>query len=123
MLLAYSLTADGLLTAETIDAIRRTEEALGAELLGTPDLALGWHHVAPGPVEGTFVRGYAHTASRGRALALIEALRRLSREFPGVAVLVSGWGDLPMTTIRAGEFEMFADVYVRALKLDDRRAA
>lgn len=123
MLLAYTLTADGLLTAETIDAIRRTEAGLGADLLGTPGLALGWHDVAPGPVAGAFVRGYARPATRGRALAMIEALRRLSREFPGVAVLVSGWGGLPMTTIRAGAFEMFEDVYLRALGEGDRRAA
>jgi hypothetical protein len=117
MLLAYTLSATGNLAAGTIAALRAAEAGIARDVFaGRFDgLGLGWDGVAPGPVDGVFVRGYARAESRPRAIAMIEALRRLSREFPGVDVLLSGWGDLPPTTIRAGGFELFAEAYERAL--------
>lgn len=117
MLLAYSLSASGTLTTETIAALRRLERQAAAEALqgAFASLGLRWDGVAEGEVDGVFVRGYARANSRPRAIALIDGLRRLSREFPGIAVLLSGWGDLPPTTLRAGAFEMFEAAYDRAI--------
>ena len=117
MLLAYSLSATGTLTAETLAALKAYEVQAAAEAFKGyfAGLALRWDDVEPGEVDGAFVRGYAQVGDRDRAVATVDALRRLSREFPGVAVLVSGWGDLPPTTIRAGAFELFADTYDAAL--------
>ncbi len=117
MLLAYSLSASGTLTADTIAALRRAEVQVAAEAFGGvfAGLALRWDDVVACDVDGVFVRGYARATTRDRALGLIDALRRLSREFPGVAVLLSGWGELPPTTIRAGSFEMFEEQYDRAI--------
>lgn len=117
MLLAYSLSAHGLLTADTISALSRAERQLAGEVFKGlfTGLALRWDDVTPGEVDGPFVRGYVRASTRARVVAMIDALHRLSREFPGIAVHVSGWGDLPPTTIRAGAFELFAEVYGRAL--------
>lgn len=117
MLLAYSLSATGTLTAETIRGLQATERQVAAEAFAGMFAGLGlrWDDVAPGEVEGVFVRGYARATSRDRALSMIDALRRLSREFPGVEVLLSGWGELPPTTLRAGAFELFGDAYDRAI--------
>jgi hypothetical protein len=117
MLLVYSLLASGDLTAETISALRRTEHALAKQVLGDAfkDLGFRWDDVQAGLIEGTFARGYARAANRGRILALVDALLQLSREFPGVIVQFSGICDLLPTIIRAGEFEIFGESYDRAL--------
>lgn len=127
MLIAYSLFATGDLTATTIDALRSAERRIAGQELGGnfADLGFRWDDVRAGIVDGTFARGYAKATTRGRTLAMVEALRQLSREFPGVAVQFSGASDLLPTTIRAGEFEIFGEAYDRALaelNWNDRKA-
>ena len=121
MLLAYALSAEGQLTDATIDALRALETRLAAGYVH--DLGLQWEGVAAGPVEGVFVRGATRATSRAWALRTIDALQQLSREFPGITIHLSGWGDLPPTTLRAGAFELFTEPYARALASGRHRHA
>lgn len=119
MLFAYALSGEGLLTAEAIQELRSVAEDLARENLPAGDqLGFFWEGLQPGTVaDGTFLRGYQHIADREEALWVVQTLRRLSERFPQYGIYLSGWGDLPMTQLRAGRFELFADTYDTALAL------
>lgn len=117
MLFAYALSGDTTLTAESIQELRQVAEGLAAENLPADDeLGFVWDSLIPGTeAEGVFLRGYQQVRNRTQALWVIHTLRRLSQRFPQYRVMLSGWGDLPMTEVVAGEFELFAESYDRAL--------
>lgn len=118
MLFAYAVSGDTTLTpsdirtlASGLDAIR--QEHLPAEL----GLGLDTNTLVPGTkLDGVFLRGYEQVHTKGEAMWLVNALKLLSARFPQYAIFLSGWGDLPMTEIRGGEFGMFAETYERALR-------
>ena len=67
-----------------------------------------------GPAAGA-LRGYAPDAQKGEVLALLHALRHLSRRFPEATISISGGYGLLPTQLRAGNFELFSDAYENAL--------
>jgi hypothetical protein len=117
MLFAYALSAETTLNAETIAELRQVASDLAAENLPAGEtLDFVWDALIPGTVaEGVFLRGYQQVRNRTQALWVIHTLRRLSCRFPQYRVVLSGWGDLMMTEIEAGEFSLFADAYEIAL--------
>ncbi|MNS22553.1 hypothetical protein D3C72_543500 [compost metagenome] len=117
MLFAYALSGDTTLTGEAIHELRQVADDLAAENLPAGEtLGFVWDALTPGTqAEGVFLRGYQQVRNRTQALWLINTLRRLSQRFPQYRVVLSGWGDLPMTEVVAGEFELFATAYDRAL--------
>ena len=117
MLIAYAISGDTTLTHEAIAELRDVAEGLCRENLPA-ELTLGfdWESLVPGArVEGTFLRGYQHVANRSEALYVVQCLRRLSERFPDYSFYLSGTGELPMTQLKGGEFELFAETYERAL--------
>lgn len=117
MLFAYALSGDTTLSAEAISELRQVAEGLAQEHLPAGEtLDFVWDALIPGTqAEGVFLRGYQQVRGRTQALWLIHTLRRLSVRFPSYRVVLSGWADLPMTELVAGDFEIFADSYERAL--------
>jgi hypothetical protein len=117
MLFAYALSGETTLSAEAISELRQVAEGLAQENLPAGEtLDFVWDSLAPGTrTEGVFLRGYQQVRNRTQALWLIHTLRRLSCRFPQYRVMLSGWGDLMMTEVVAGEFELFADAYEVAL--------
>jgi hypothetical protein len=117
MLFAYAISGDATLTPALIDELRDVATHLAEENLPcVVTLGFDWASLQPGPVEGTFLRGYQRVADRTDALYLVQCLRRLSQRFPRFSFYLSGAGDLPMTQLQAGRFELFAETYDRALR-------
>jgi hypothetical protein len=115
MLLAFSISGETTLDAAMVRELRRTAEALAITLLPQSDLGIDWSALKEGPVEGSFLRGYKPLFERTAALNFVNYLKQLSVKLPQYAFYLSGWGDLPLTQLKAGEFEIFAAVYERAL--------
>ena len=117
MLFAYALSGETTLTAEAIQELRHVAEGLAAENLPAGEaLGFTWDTLVPGTqAEGVFLRGYQQVNTRPQALWLIHCLRRLSQRFPAYRLYLSGWRDLPMTELAAGEFLLFGDTYGHAL--------
>jgi len=114
MLFAYHLSLDTEPATQAL--LRDAVDELNAALLppGAGIMFL-WDDVAlDGPAAGA-LRGYAPGAERGEVLALVHALRVLSRRFPEASITLSGGFGLMPTTLRDGQFELFADAYERAL--------
>lgn len=116
MLFAYAVSGDTTLTASDIrDLSLAIDEIRRAHLPTEMTLGLDAHTLVPGTrVDGVFMRGYQQLVTKGEAMWLVNGLRQLSRQFPAYTIYLSGWGELPMTELRAGEFTMFADTYERA---------
>lgn len=117
MLFAYAVSGDTTLTAADIRELSLAVDTLRVEHLpSTVPMSLDPQTLVPGTrIEGVFLRGYDQVVTRGEALWLVNALRTLSARFPQYTIYLSGWGELPMTELRAGEFTMFAETYTRAL--------
>jgi hypothetical protein len=117
MLFAYALSGETTLTAEAIQELRQVAEGLAQENLPAGEtLDFVWDTLVPGTqTEGVFLRGYQQVRQRTQALWVVHTLRRLSQRFPQYRVILSGWADLPMSEIQAGEFALFGETYDRAL--------
>lgn len=117
MLFAYAVSGDTTLTASDIRALSAAIETIRLEHLpATLNLGLDTHTLVPGTrVEGVFLRGYEQIVTQGEAMWMVQALRTLSARFPQYGIFLSGWGELPMTELRAGAFAMFAETYERSL--------
>jgi hypothetical protein len=115
MLFAYTFNTDA--SQRTLGALRAAVDDLNTKLL-PPGYGLAplWDAVAAEGVNAGSVRGYELDAERGHTVALIHALRQLSRRFPAVVISLSGGYGLPPTQIKDGHFEIFADAYAGALE-------
>ena len=117
MLFAYAVSGDTTLTAADIRELSQAIATIGEEHLPAElSLGLDTNSLVPGTrVQGVFLRGYEQVFTKGEAMWMVQALRALSARFPTYAIFLSGWGELPMTELRGGEFGMFAETYQRAL--------
>lgn len=114
MLFAYNLTLDTEPATQAL--LRDAVDELNAALLPPgAGIAFLWDDVAlDGPAAGA-LRGYAPGAERGEVLALLHALRVLSRRFPEASISISGGYGLMPTQLRDGAFQLFAEAYEAAL--------
>lgn len=116
MLFAYAISGDTLLSTEALDELRAAAAHIESEHMPSGSFGFDWESLAPETrVEGTFLRGYQHVGTRTETLEVALALQALSARFPQYMIYMSGAGDLPMTQLVAGEFELFAETYERAL--------
>lgn len=114
MLFVYAISWEGRAagpTPQERSAVTDTLAQIAASLL-TPTFSVG---LAPPSPDAATLRGYAPVAHRADALALIESLRQLGERFSDLTIAFSGWGELPPTQIRGGQFELFRERYGRAL--------
>lgn len=114
MLFAYTISLAP--SPATLAGLRDLVAEVNAALL-PPGYGLAplWDKVsAEGPTSEA-LRGYEPNVERGHLLALVHALRTLSRRAPELVISISGGHGLPPTQLREGEFEMFAEAYERAL--------
>jgi hypothetical protein len=116
MLFAYNLTLDP--NAASLALLRDVVDELNAALLPPgAGIHFMWDDIAAeGPAAGA-LRGYAPGAEKGEVLALVHALRHLSRRFPEAVISLSGGYGLMPTQLRDGGFELFADAYEQALSV------
>jgi hypothetical protein len=114
MLFAYNLSLET--EPATLAVLRDAVDELNATLLPPGcGLVFMWDDIAEdGPGAGA-LRGYAPGAQQGEVLALIHALRYLSRRFPEATISLSGGFGLMPTLLRDGQFEIFAEAYEKAL--------
>jgi hypothetical protein len=117
MLFAYAVSGNLTLTNAVIAELQAVADHLAHEYCPqSAGLGFVWGALVPGDtVNGSFLRGYDQVEDRTQALWLVQALRRFSERFPALTIYLSGWGELPMTQLKAGQFELFADTYDTAL--------